>query len=150
GYPCAWRCGPPSYDLLIPWAAKNGIVLCFEYNGSPPASAGWPTAIRHVRWIVDHRLAEKDVLTELSGTDHVYCICHPSVWGLEGKLRSWSILLPGGRENVPTGEGPNHVRDFSVTAYIPPPLNYERQIATLLDGRPFSLGEFLADFPPEL
>ena len=151
GIPAAHYTGPINFEILVPWLKDNDIALCLHYGGILPHSILWPDDISHVAWIVDYRQHGQDIIGDLGASNHLYFIMHPQVYGLIEPLRnrSWSMLLPGARDNIPLRYfHPDN--DFCMAGYIPLPLIYTSPVGKRTDGSIVTLEQFLRVFPQRL
>jgi hypothetical protein len=133
---------------LAVWARRSKACAVIEINRVLASDVDWPKDVAHVAWIQDYRAYGKLVTSDLGASDQLYFIVQPSVFGVDVPPgRSWSVLSPGVRTDVPPPDGATAQRDFCFAGFIPPPLDMQAQFSAMLDGRPVTLGEFLAQFP---
>jgi Glycosyl transferases group 1 len=160
GVTCLTENPHPNIHALAEWAQKFRPAAVFEINRALPREAAWPRDVPHLVWLQDHRFAGEDLTKHLGVSDHLYFIVHPDSFGVSltprwpwsafRRERSWSILLPGARGDPPAPARLDMQRDFSVTGYIPEPLDDIAPIARMGNGRVVRLKEFLQDFPTEV
>jgi hypothetical protein len=142
---------PPGIDALAQWAKEFRPAAIFEINRVLPRDADWPSGVPHLAWLQDHRFNGDDLTGDLGASDRLYFIVHPDSFGVMlPHGRSWSILLPGARADAPASAGLEMQRDFSVTGYIPEPLDDDSPVAFMPNGSPVQLIQFLRGFPTQV
>jgi hypothetical protein len=150
GYPCAWRNSRLDFESLIPMLKQFGVTACLEINRVLPRDVPWPRDVAHLAWIQDYRYDELDLTDGLGASHHMYFFMDPSAFGIHlDDGRSWSILLPGARGDVPVRERVEMRRDFCFAGYIPAPLDDDLPVSCMPDGKPVNLATFLEFLPPD-
>ena len=138
-------------EELRDWIQRNDIRLVIEVNHVLDAEERsiWPEGIGHAVWIQDYRMSfGKKKLGDVGTSDTVYFLGHPKLVGVPTPTgRRWSVLLPGACSVAADDTDPQERRDFSITGYIPAPLDSATPVASRRDGSMVSVGEFLEAYP---
>ena len=151
GYPCAWRNSRLDFESLIAMIKQLNVVACLEINRVLPHDVPWPRDVAHLAWIQDYRFNGLDLTADLGASHHHYFFMEPSAFGLQiGKERSWSLLLPGARGDVPARDHVEMRSDFSLAGYIFQPVPAGLPVSAMPDGRPVDLATFLKFLAPDV
>jgi Glycosyl transferases group 1 len=139
---------PPDIATLAQWASKYRPAAVVEINRVLANEANWPSGVPHAAWLQDHRFNGDDLTRDLGKSHQLYFIVHPDSFGVAlPQGRSWSILVPGARADAAAAADLAIERDFSVTGFIPVPLDDHSPVSYMPDGRPVQLADFLRGFP---
>lgn len=130
-------------------ATEKRLTLVLEINRFLPAEQKWPRGVKHAIWMQDPWVGNKDITTDIGKSDHIFFLIHPRAFGMNPD-RSWSILSPGVRTDVPAPAGTPSRCDFSFCGYIPRPINHKIPVAVRPDGKYYRLKEFLEVLPKEV
>jgi len=150
GYPCNWLNVHLDQGQLAAWVRRTNACAVIEINRVLGTDVDWPAGVAHCAWIQDYRAYGKLVASDLGLSDHLYFIVQPSVFGIDVPAeRAWSILSPGVRTERPPSAEPTAERDFCFAGFIPAPPDANAVFSLMPDGRPVTLGDFLAQFPVE-
>ena len=154
--------GPKNESLFNAFVHKHKPKAVFQINEPLLERGSWPNDVPHLLWLQDYRFNGKDIAKNIGKSDWFYFLIHPSAFNIHLlENQSWSMLTPGAifseqprnrftkwaKDRFFSLLSKQRTSDFSITGFIPAPLNFDNPVAKKVNRELVTLKEFLKEIP---